>query len=69
MLKQVISLSRTRSGAVKAMSGKEELLLATLINTSEYCSEVMGELEALLRLYHSIKALSRQLFLSAIQRY
>jgi len=66
VVKQVISLSRTRSGAVKAMSGKEELLLATLINTSEYCSEVCirafigGSIKALLRLYlGSVKTLLR----------
>ncbi len=42
----MIAVSRLRSGAVKAMTTAEHKMMATVINTCEYCSEVMEELEA-----------------------
>ena len=46
LLAHVVALSRARSGAVKPLSGPEELVVAAVINTCEYSSEVMEELEA-----------------------
>ena len=46
LLAHVVALSRARSGAVKPLSGPEELVVAAVINTCDYSSEVMEELEA-----------------------